>query len=95
MDITTLIIQLVGGALGGNGAGAALKNLSLGTAGNSVVGIIGGLVGGYLLPMLGMGGGEAAGSMDIASILTNLVGGGVGGGVLVAIVGAIKKAMAK
>ena len=96
MDITALIIQLVGGLLGGNGAGAALKNLSLGKGGNSIVGIIGGLVGGYLLPQLGLGGGEAAaGSVDIASILTNLVGGGVGGGVLVAIVGAIKKAMAK
>jgi uncharacterized membrane protein YeaQ/YmgE (transglycosylase-associated protein family) len=95
MDITTLIIQLVGGAIGGNGAGAALKNLSLGTTGNSIVGIIGGVVAGQLLPMLGLGGGEAAASLDIASILTNLVGGGVGGGVLLAIVGAVKKAMAK
>lgn len=95
MDITTLIIQLVGGAIGGNGAGAALKNLSLGTTGNSIVGIIGGLLGGQLLPMLGLGGGEAAGGLDIASIVTNLVGGGVGGGVLLAIVGAVKKAMAK
>lgn len=95
MDITALIIQLIGGALGGNGAGAALKNLSLGKGGNSIVGIIGGLIAGYVLPQLGMGGGEAAAGTDIASILTNLVGGGVGGGVLVAIVGAIKKAMAK
>jgi len=95
MDITTLIIQLVGGAIGGNAAGAALKNLSLGTAGNSIVGILGGGLGGQLLAMLGVGGGEAAGSMDIASILTSVVGGGVGGGVLLAIVGAVRKAMGK
>ncbi len=42
MDITALIIQLIAGAIGGNAAGAALKNLSLGTAGNSIVGILGG-----------------------------------------------------
>lgn len=96
MDITALIIQLVGGAIGGNAAGAVLKNLSLGTVGNSIVGILGGGLGGYLLGMLGIGGGEAAaGSLDIASIVTNVLGGGVGGGVLLAIVGAIRKATAK
>jgi hypothetical protein len=33
--------------------------------------------------------------MDIASIVSSLVGGGVGGGVLLAIVGMIKNAMVK
>ena len=64
-----LILQLVTGALGGNVAGKLLKNLSLGTVGNSLVGIIGGGLGGQLLGMLGLGDGgteiaEAAGGME-------------------------------
>jgi len=65
-----LIIQLVTGALGGNVAGKLLKNLSLGTVGNSIVGILGGGLGGQLLGMLGMGAGAAAGAeggMDISN----------------------------
>lgn len=41
-----LIIQLVLGAIGGNLGGALLKNLSLGTIGNSIAGIVGGGLGG-------------------------------------------------
>ncbi len=90
-----LIIQLISGAVGGNVAGSLMKNASLGPVLNSVVGILGGGLGGQLLSMLGVGGAEAAGSMDIASIITQVAGGGVGGGVLLAIVGLIKNAMAK
>ncbi len=89
-----LIIQLVTGALGGNVAGKLLKNLSLGTAGNSIVGILGGGLGGQLLGMLGMGA-AAEGGMDMSGILGSVAGGGVGGGVLMAIIGAIKNAMSK
>lgn len=91
-----LIIQLVTGAVGGNIAGKLFKNLSLGTLGNSISGILGGGLGGYLLGMLGIGGDAATGgSMDLSSILGSVAGGGVGGGVLMAIFGFIKKAMAK
>lgn len=103
-----LIIQLVTGAVGGNVAGKLLKNLSLGTVGNSISGILGGGLGGYLLGMLGLGGGAATGTdmsaatdavagggMDISSILGSVAGGGVGGGVVMAVIGAIKNAMAK
>lgn len=94
-----LIIQLVSGAVGGNVAGKLLKNLSLGSLGNSISGILGGGLGGYLLGMLGVGGGaemaEAASGMDMSSILGSVASGGVGGGVVMAIIGAIKKAMAK
>ena len=89
-----LIIQLVTGALGGNVAGKLLKNLSLGTAGNSIVGILGGGLGGQLLGMLGMGA-AAEGGMDMSGILGSVAGGGVGGGVLMVIIGAIKNAMSK
>jgi len=99
LDLTSVIVQLVSGAAGGNAAGALLKKLSLGPVGNSLVGILGGGLGGQLLGMLGAGGAGAAAStqsgLDIGSVVSNILGGGVGGGVLLAIVGAIRKAMAK
>jgi hypothetical protein len=90
-----LIIQLISGAVGGNVAGALLKNLSLGTAGNSIAGILGGGIGGQLLGMLGAGGAAAAGGLDLAGIISSIAGGGVGGGVLMAIVGLLKGLFAK
>ncbi len=95
MDITSLLIQLVSGAVGGNVAGGLLKNLNLGTVGNSILGILGGGLGGYLLEMLGFGGAATSGGQDLASILSNVASGGVGGGVLMAIVGAIRGGTAK
>jgi uncharacterized membrane protein YeaQ/YmgE (transglycosylase-associated protein family) len=84
-----LIIQLLLGAIGGNIGGALFKNLSLGTLGNSIAGIVGGGVGGQILQMvLGATGVDAGGGM-----LANVVGGGVGGIVVMAIVGFIKNAM--
>jgi len=49
MDIITLIINLISGAVGGNIAGALLKDQSLGTLGNSIAGILGGGLGGVIL----------------------------------------------
>jgi uncharacterized membrane protein YeaQ/YmgE (transglycosylase-associated protein family) len=46
MDITNLIIEAVSGAVGGNVAGAALKEKSLGLIGNSLAGVVGGGLGG-------------------------------------------------
>ena len=99
MDMASLIMQLIGGAAGGNIAGALLKQFSLGPVGNSLVGILGGGIGGQLLGMLGAGGAgaaaSAAGGADVGSIVTSLLGGGVGGGVLMAIVGVVRQAMSK
>lgn len=89
-----LIIQLISGAVGGNIVGGVLKNLSLGTLGNSIAGIIGGGIGGQILTAL-VGGGAAAGGLDIGSIVTQVAGGGIGGGVALAVVGAIKNMMSK
>ena len=90
------IISLISGAIGGNIAGSALKEQSLGTLGNSIAGIVGGGLGGQLLSALGVLGGPAAGagSLDIGSIIGNVAGSGVGGGILMIIIGFIKKAMA-
>jgi uncharacterized membrane protein YeaQ/YmgE (transglycosylase-associated protein family) len=95
MDIVGLIIQLVSGAVGGNIAGGLLKKYSLGTTWNSVLGIVGGGLGGQLLGMLGIGGSAAAGGLDLGSIVSSVAGGAVGGGVLMAIVGVIRQQMAK
>lgn len=99
MNIVGLIIQLISGAVGGNVAGGLLKQFSLGPVGNSIVGILGGGLGGQLLGMLGLGStiasGAATSGLDIASIVSSIAGGGVGGGVLMAIVGVIRQAMNK
>jgi uncharacterized membrane protein YeaQ/YmgE (transglycosylase-associated protein family) len=89
-----LIIQLISGAVGGNLAGSLLKKSSLGTAGNSIVGILGGGLGGQILGLLGMGG-AAAGGMDLGGIVSSVASGGVGGGALLAIIGAVRQAMGK
>ncbi len=48
-----------------------------------------------LLGALGILGGDGGSAMDIGNIIGNVAGSGVGGGVLLAIIGFIKKAMAK
>lgn len=49
MNIASLLIQLISGAAGGNAAGSMLKQFSLGPVGNSILGLIGGGVGGQIL----------------------------------------------
>lgn len=97
MNIINILISLVSGAVGGNVAGAAMKDKSLGTAGNSVAGILGGGIGGFILKALGIGGAAAAGSsgMDLTAIISNIAGGGVGGAVLLAVISLVKNSMAK
>lgn len=107
MDIVALLIQLVAGAAGGNIAGALLKNLSQGPLLNSILGIVGGGLGGQILAALLGGTGAvdpaatagaadvAAGGLDIGAIIASIAGGGVGGGVLMAIVGVIRNMMGK
>lgn len=90
-----LILQLIAGAVGGNAAGAASKNVSLGGAGNTIAGAIGGGVLGQLLQMaLPMLNGAGGGNLDIGALAGNLVGGGVAGAVVTAVIGLIKNKMA-
>ena len=89
-----LIISLISGAAGGNIVGKVLKSLDLGPLGNSIAGIVGGGIGSQIIAALGSAD-AATGGMDIGSIISSIASGGVGGGVLMAIVGLIKNAMAK
>ncbi|HML29327.1 MAG TPA: hypothetical protein PKE16_10895 [Hyphomicrobium sp.] len=94
MEYVPLIIQLISGALGGNIAGSLLKNISLGTLGNSVAGIVGGGIAGQILEQV-FHTAVAGGALDPVAIITQILGGGVGGGILMAIVGALRGAVAK
>jgi len=96
MDIVGLIIQLVAGAVGGNVAGKANTKFDMGGAGNSIVGAIGGVVLGQIVERVTGGAitadqaAAATQGMDIAGIISSLVGGGAGGAILSAIVGMLK-----
>ncbi len=87
------IIQLVSGAVGGNVIGSIFKNISLGGLGNSIAGIVGGGIGGQLLGMLGMGMG--GGGMDAAGILGTVASSAVGGGVLMTVIGFVRRLIGK
>lgn len=94
MNIVSLIIEVISGAVGGNVAGAAMKENSLGTMGNSIAGIVGGGLGGTLLQTVMGTAAAGGGSLDLTTILSDVAGGGVGGAILMAIVGIIKNKMA-
>jgi hypothetical protein len=94
--IIGLIIQLISGGVGGNIAGAALKQYDLGMIGNTIAGVIGGGIGAQIIGgVLGGGGSDPAGAggLDIGSIIGQIASGGVGGGILMVIVGLIKQVM--
>jgi uncharacterized membrane protein YeaQ/YmgE (transglycosylase-associated protein family) len=89
--IVNLIIQLIAGAVGGNAAGAALKDYNLGNLGNTIAGAIGGVGGGQLLQVLIPAiANSAGGGVDPGAIVGQLVGGGVGGAILTVIAGLVK-----
>lgn len=54
MEIVSLLISLISGAAGGNLAGAALSEKNLGIIGNTIVGLVGGGLGGYILQAFGL-----------------------------------------
>jgi uncharacterized membrane protein YeaQ/YmgE (transglycosylase-associated protein family) len=56
MDIITIIIDVKAGAIGGNATGAAAKQYSLGPAGNTTAGVIGGVISGWIVAKLFFGG---------------------------------------
>jgi hypothetical protein len=88
--LINLIIQLIAGAVGGNAVGAGMKNVDLGTLGNTIAGAVGGAGGGTLLTALLPFLQGTAGNVDVGALLGQAVGGGVAGAILTAIVGLVK-----
>ena len=81
-----IIVALISGGVGGNIAGALLKNFSLGPVGNTIVGVLGGGLGQQLL--------SATGMLQSSGMVGAIGGSAVGGAVLMAIVGIVKNMMA-
>ena len=90
MDPTSLIIQLIAGAVGGNVGGTAVRSSSLGNLGNTIAGAIGGVGGGSILGLLIPALATAAGG---GSMVGNLAASGIGGLVLQIVAGMIKSRM--
>ena len=83
MNLTTLIVQLIGGALGGYAAGNVSKEMNLGAIGNAIVGALGGGVGGQIfLTLLGLSG--------TVQVFSALVTGGLSGGLATLLIGFLK-----
>lgn len=103
MDLLNLIISLISGAAGGNIAGAISADKNLGPIFNSIVGLIGGGAGEFLLRALGFlgtAGATAAATgtgtgFDLSSLLVTIATSGVSGGVLTGLITLIKDAMNK
>lgn len=106
MDIVSIIVTLISGAIGGNVAGAASKDNSLGALGNTIAGVLGGGASSWIAQAIGILGSAAAASsvagatgaapaLDIGALLGNVATSGVGGAVITLIVGMIKNATAK
>lgn len=103
--IVPILVQLIAGGAGGNVLAQVVKSLNLGPAGNTIVGALGGIAGTWLASMVpGLDGlvgaaaaatGGTAGGLDIGALVGQGATGLVSGGILTAIVGAVKSAMAK
>jgi len=83
MDLTTLLMFLVIGAVAGWLAGIIMKGGGFGLLCNIIVGIIGAVVGGFAFKLLGISAGGILGSIITATI---------GAIILLFIIGIIKKA---
>lgn len=80
----SLLLGLIAGALGGVMTGTILRSLTLRLVGNTVFGLIGGGVAGWLAPL----GGGAADSVP-AMVVT----GAAGGALLCALLGVVRNAI--
>ncbi len=84
MDVQTLLVFLIVGAVAGWLAGVIVKGHGFGLVGNIIVGIVGAFLAGWLLPMLGI----AIGGGIVAAIIDALI----GAVILLVIIGFIKRA---
>ncbi|HET9189496.1 MAG TPA: GlsB/YeaQ/YmgE family stress response membrane protein [Rudaea sp.] len=84
MEVQSLIVFLVIGAVAGWLAGQIVRGMGFGLIGNIVVGIVGAFIAGWLLPQVGI----AIGGGIIAAIVNALI----GAVILLVILGLIKRA---
>ena len=86
MTFINFLVQAISGALGGNLGGEAFRALTLGRLGDSVAGIIGGVIGGRILQYaLGTSTGPLVDNPRNA--LISLAGGFIGGAAFSALLG--------
>jgi uncharacterized membrane protein YeaQ/YmgE (transglycosylase-associated protein family) len=83
MEGTSLIAFLFIGAVAGWLAGTLMKGGGFGLLGNIVVGILGAIIGGWLFGFFGI---------QFAGIIGSIIAATVGAGVLLFVIGLIKKA---
>ena len=84
MDVTSLLVFLIIGAVAGWLAGQIMRGYGFGLVGNIVVGVIGAFVAGFLLPRLGL----AIGGDVIAAIINAMI----GAVILLFVIGLFKRA---
>ena len=96
MDPISLLMPLISGAAGGNLVGGTLKKFNLGSLGNSLAGLVGAGVGSLVIGNL-LGLPMPAGGVDPdgAALLSQVLGGGAGGGLLTIIVSILEKALSR
>ena len=82
IDLQSLIILLIIGAIAGWLAGLIVKGYGFGLVGNIVVGIIGAFIGQWLFPMLGFGGADIVGLIVSATL---------GAVILLVVIGVIRR----
>ncbi len=83
MQIESLLILLLIGAVAGYLAGLIVKGYGFGLVGNIVVGIVGALVAGWLLPRLGLFTGSG--------VLGDIISATIGAVVLLILIGFVRK----
>ena len=90
MEIVGIAVDVISGAIGGNLAGLAWREKSLGFWGNTIVGIIGGSVGTYIMHQTNLMGELSMPDLSVASVLGAVGVSAFFGAVLTGIVGIIK-----
>ena len=82
MDITSLILTIILGAVIGWLAGQIMKGKGFGALGNVIIGILGAVFGGYLLGVIGIG---------LSGLVGTIIQGVIGAVALLFLIGLVKK----
>jgi hypothetical protein len=94
MSIMGILVSLISGGVGGNIVGAAWKDASLGTLGNTIAGAIGGVAGGYILQAVGILSSLGLADMTVGSFLGDAGSTAALGALTTGVIGFIKNKMA-